>query len=53
MPTGASNFLAFCGGVEIDNEIIGYKGTNFHTVKEGFMIQGGDIDGKGEDVYQS
>ena len=47
VPTGASNFLAFCGGVEIDSEIKGYKGTNFHTVKEGFMIQGGDIDGKG------
>ena len=46
-PTGASNFLALCSGVEIDNEKMGYKGTIFHTIRKDFMVQGGDIDGDG------
>lgn len=46
-PVGASNFLALCEGIEIDSDKKGYKGTIFHTVRKDFMIQGGDIDGKG------
>lgn len=47
VPIGSENFLALCTGVKIDGENMGYKGTSFHTVSKDFIVQGGDIDGKG------
>ena len=52
VPTMSQNFLDLCNGVTVENgggEAVNltYKGTNFHTIRKGYIIQGGDVDGRG------
>merc|ERR1712228_234460 len=43
VPKTAANFLSFCKGKKINKKTLKYKGTAFHRMIIGFMLQGGDV----------
>ena len=43
VPKTAANFLSFCKGKKINKKTLKYKGTSFHRMIIGFMLQGGDV----------
>ena len=43
VPKTAANFLSFCKGKKIKKKTLKYKGTSFHRIIIGFMLQGGDV----------
>jgi len=44
VPKSASNFIKLCTG-ESENEL-SYENSIIHFVKKGFIVQGGDVEGK-------
>ena len=52
VPRASQNFLDLCQGVAVEGADgakadLTYKGTKFHTNRKGYIIQGGDVDGRG------
>ena len=45
LPKTALNFANYANGVQIGNKLVSYKGTTFHKIIPGLLIQGGDIIG--------
>lgn len=43
VPLTSENFLQLCKGFRIKDKVIGYRNTNFHMIRPGNSIVGGDV----------